>query len=113
MTVEEAQDVMVQFVREYIPKGKCPLAGNSVHVDRLFLVKYMKPFVDHLHYRIVDVSTVKELCRLGSGPHMGLLFTRVEQMGQATPVFIPSSEPLLETILAPVWGVYIFVHRKL
>ena len=41
----------------------CPLAGNTVHVDKMFLEKYMPQFMDHLHYRIVDVSTIKELCR--------------------------------------------------
>ncbi len=63
MTLEEARDKMVKFVEEYTPKGKCPLVGNSVHVDRAFLVKHMKSFVDHLHYRIIDVSSVKELCK--------------------------------------------------
>ncbi len=39
------------------------LAGNSVHVDRLFLLKHMPRLVDHLNYRIIDVSTVAELAR--------------------------------------------------
>lgn len=56
---------MVQFVQAHTPRGKCPLAGNSVHCDKVFLDKYMKRFMEHLHYRIVDVSTVKELCRYG------------------------------------------------
>lgn len=38
-------------------------AGNSVHADRRFLEKYMPQFMHHLHYRIIDVSTIKELCR--------------------------------------------------
>lgn len=38
-------------------------AGNSVHADKRFLDKYMSQFMRHLHYRIVDVSTIKELCR--------------------------------------------------
>ena len=54
---------MVSFVREYTAKGSCPLAGNTVHADKAFLVKYMPDFMEHLHYRIVDVSTIKELCR--------------------------------------------------
>lgn len=37
--------------------------GNSVHADKRFLEKYMPQFMFHLHYRIVDVSTIKELCR--------------------------------------------------
>ncbi|MBN3293785.1 ORN protein, partial [Polypterus senegalus] len=39
------------------------LAGNSVHADKKFLDKYMPQFMYHLHYRIIDVSTIKELCR--------------------------------------------------
>ena len=54
---------MLDFVKNYTSEGKCPLAGNSVHFDKVFLEKYMPKFVRHLHYRIVDVSTVKELCR--------------------------------------------------
>lgn len=40
-----------------------PPAGNSVHADKRFLEKYMPQFMYHLHYRIIDVSTIKELCR--------------------------------------------------
>ncbi len=49
------------FVRAHTPAGVCPLAGNSVGVDARFLVKYMPNLMAHLHYRVVDVSTVKEL----------------------------------------------------
>ncbi len=52
---------MLQFVKKNVPEKSCPLAGNSIHMDRIFLNKYMKKFLDHLHYRIIDVSTVKEL----------------------------------------------------
>jgi len=41
----------------------CVFVGNSVHADKKFLDKYMPQFMRHLHYRIIDVSTVKELCR--------------------------------------------------
>ena len=54
---------MLAFIRKHTVPKVCPLAGNSIHVDRVFLAKYMPQFTDHLHYRIVDVSTVKELCR--------------------------------------------------
>uniref|UniRef100_A0A8D3D2A2 Exonuclease domain-containing protein n=1 Tax=Scophthalmus maximus TaxID=52904 RepID=A0A8D3D2A2_SCOMX len=40
-----------------------PPAGNSVHADKRFLDKHMPQFMHHLHYRIIDVSTIKELCR--------------------------------------------------
>ena len=54
---------MLRFVQSHTPAGKCPLAGNSVQWDRVFLDKHMSRFTAHLHYRIVDVSTVKELCK--------------------------------------------------
>ena len=54
---------MIEFLKKHVPKGECPLAGNSVHFDRMFLCKYMPELASYLHYRIVDVSTVKELCR--------------------------------------------------
>lgn len=38
-------------------------AGNTVHADKKFLDKYMPQFMHHLHYRIIDVSTIKELCK--------------------------------------------------
>lgn len=63
ITLELAEYEFLSFVRQHTPPGQCPLAGNSVHADKRFLDKYMPQFMYHLHYRIVDVSTVKELCR--------------------------------------------------
>nr|CAD7420316.1 unnamed protein product [Timema poppensis] len=63
ISLQDAEHSLMAFIKTYIPKGKCCIAGNSVYMDRLFLQRYM-PLVDsHLHYRIVDVSTIKELCR--------------------------------------------------
>ena len=61
--MEEAEDKVVKFVKEWTPENRCPLAGNSVGQDAKFLEKYMPALLEHLHYRIVDVSTVKELSR--------------------------------------------------
>ncbi|XP_068456759.1 small fragment nuclease [Clinocottus analis] len=63
ITLEQAEYEFLSFVRQHTPPGQCPLAGNSVHADKRFLDKYMPQFMYHLHYRIVDVSTIKELCR--------------------------------------------------
>ena len=53
---------VLDFLREHIPPGECPLAGNSVHQDQVFLRKYMPELCAHLHpYRIVDVATVHEV----------------------------------------------------
>ena len=60
----DSMSLQFNFLKENnLPKGNCPLAGNSVHVDRMFLNKYMKNFLDYLHYRIIDVSTIKELSK--------------------------------------------------
>eukprot|EP01104_Vermistella_antarctica_P002122 TRINITY_DN1227_c0_g4_i1.p1 TRINITY_DN1227_c0_g4~~TRINITY_DN1227_c0_g4_i1.p1 ORF type:complete len:293 (-),score=58.75 TRINITY_DN1227_c0_g4_i1:365-1243(-) len=68
LSLEEAEKGMVAFVSKHIPAASSteiwkrpPLAGNSVHADKRFLDRYMKNFTELLHYRIVDVSTVKEL----------------------------------------------------
>ena len=61
ISLEMAETIMLEFLQKYVPAKTCPLAGNSVYVDRMFLNKYMKRFNDYLHYRIIDVSTIKEL----------------------------------------------------
>ncbi|XP_072013336.1 oligoribonuclease, mitochondrial-like isoform X2 [Amphiura filiformis] len=63
ISLQQAEYEMLSFVREHSAPGFCPLAGNTVHADKVFLEKYMPQFTKHLHYRIVDVSTIKELCR--------------------------------------------------
>ncbi|WP_291755520.1 oligoribonuclease [Cellulomonas sp. 73-92] len=64
MTLDEAQRVVVEYVRRWVPDaGKAPLAGNSVGTDKTFLDRDMPELVGHLHYRIIDVSSIKELAR--------------------------------------------------
>ncbi|XP_029375216.1 small fragment nuclease [Echeneis naucrates] len=63
ITLEQAEYEFLSFVRQHTPPGQCPLAGNSVHADKRFLDKHMPQFMYHLHYRIIDVSTIKEICR--------------------------------------------------
>ncbi|XP_030648853.1 small fragment nuclease [Chanos chanos] len=63
ITLQQAEYEFLSFIRQHTPPGHCPLAGNSVHADKKFLDKYMPQFMRHLHYRIIDVSTIKELCR--------------------------------------------------
>ncbi|TDL23047.1 ribonuclease H-like protein [Rickenella mellea] len=63
-TLSYVSQKVLEYVKERIPSPRVGvLAGNSVHVDRLFLLQQMPELVDWLHYRIVDVSSVKELCR--------------------------------------------------
>ncbi|CAL1688461.1 unnamed protein product [Lasius platythorax] len=63
ISLEDAEKMVLNFLQEYIPKGVCQLAGNSVYMDRFFLYKYMPLVNDYLHYRIIDVSTIKEIVR--------------------------------------------------
>lgn len=60
---EEAQRLTLDFIKEWAKPRSAPLAGNSVHQDRRFLARYMQEIEAYLHYRIVDVSTVKELAQ--------------------------------------------------
>ncbi|XP_046865231.1 probable oligoribonuclease isoform X1 [Drosophila willistoni] len=63
VTPEAAEDLILTYLKQNIPEKTCVLAGNSVYMDRLFLYKYMPIVNKYLHYRIVDVSTIKELAR--------------------------------------------------
>jgi oligoribonuclease len=64
VSLREAEDAVLSYLREWIPDaGKAPLAGNSVGTDRMFLDRDMPELVAHLHYRVIDVSSIKELAR--------------------------------------------------
>ncbi|MFI0260070.1 oligoribonuclease [Streptomyces sp. NPDC017056] len=63
-TLEDAQEQVLQYIKQHVPEpGRAPLCGNSVSTDRGFLLRDMPELESHLHYRIVDVSSVKELAR--------------------------------------------------
>ncbi len=57
----EAQ--LLAFIAAWVPAGKSPMCGNSIGQDRRFMVRYMPKLESFFHYRNLDVSTVKELCR--------------------------------------------------
>ena len=62
--LDEAQAMVMEYVRTWVPEPrKAPLAGNSVATDRGFLARDMAELDEHLHYRIIDVSSIKELAR--------------------------------------------------
>ncbi|XP_072932522.1 probable oligoribonuclease [Epargyreus clarus] len=63
ISVCEAEQEILNFVRAHVPEKRCPLGGNSVYMDRLFLREYMPTLDEYLHYRIIDVSTIKELAK--------------------------------------------------
>ncbi|XP_033750849.1 oligoribonuclease, mitochondrial-like [Pecten maximus] len=63
ISLASAEQQMLGFIQQHTLPKMAILSGNSVHADKVFLDKFMPEFMAHLHYRIVDVSTVKELCR--------------------------------------------------
>ncbi len=64
VTIAQAEQLVLEYVREHVPDARtAPLAGNSIATDRGFLSRDMPELDAHLHYRMVDVSSIKELCR--------------------------------------------------
>lgn len=63
VSAEAAEKATLEFLEQYVPAGKSPMCGNSVHQDRRFMVLYMPSLERFFHYRNLDVSTVKELAR--------------------------------------------------
>lgn len=62
--VATAESMVLDYVRTHIPQAKtAPLAGNSIATDRGFIARDMPKLDDYLHYRMIDVSSIKELCR--------------------------------------------------
>ena len=64
-TVDEAQaqQAVIDWLKQYVPAGKSPMCGNSICQDRRFLANYMPQLESFFHYRNLDVSTLKELAR--------------------------------------------------
>ncbi|MDT0276453.1 oligoribonuclease [Blastococcus goldschmidtiae] len=64
LTVAEAEQQILAYVKRWVPERRtAPLCGNSIGTDRGFLARDMPELDDHLHYRMIDVSSVKELAR--------------------------------------------------
>ena len=64
MDIAEAEKQILDYVKTFAPDPKtAPLAGNSIGTDRMFLNRYMPSLDSHLHYRNIDVSSIKELTR--------------------------------------------------
>jgi oligoribonuclease len=64
LSVEEAEQAVLEYIKRFVPEARtAPLAGNTIGTDRMFLNRYMPELDSHLHYRNIDVSSVKELSR--------------------------------------------------
>ncbi len=62
-SMRDAERATVEFLSQWVPKGKSPMCGNSIGQDRRFLARYMPQLEEFFHYRSIDVSTIKELTR--------------------------------------------------
>lgn len=63
ISVSDAEQQTLEFLREYTEKGSSPMCGNSICQDRRFMANYMQELEDYFHYRNLDVSSVKELAK--------------------------------------------------
>lgn len=63
VSVEEAEAKLLQVLTQHVGYQRGVLAGNSIYMDRLFLRRYMPTFASYLHYRQIDVSSIKILCQ--------------------------------------------------
>ena len=81
LTEAEAEQRLIEFLKPIVAAGVAPLCGNTVHQDRRFMARYMPAFDAYLHYRIIDVSTLK-----ARGPRGRL---RVHRGTQALPAHVP------------------------
>jgi oligoribonuclease len=112
VTLDEAEKAVLAYVREHVAEPrKAPLCGNSVSTDRGFLARDMPALEQHLHYRIVDVSSIKELSRrwyprayfnspVKNGNHRALADIResiAELRYYREAVFVPQPGPDTET----------------
>jgi oligoribonuclease len=115
VTMADAQSLVMEYVRAWVPEpNKAPLAGNSVSTDRGFLARDMPELDSYLHYRIIDVSSVKELARrwyprayfaapAKAGGHRALADIResiVELRYYREAVFVPQPGPDSDTARA-------------
>lgn len=63
VTESDAEVQLTEFLKQYVPSGKSPMCGNSICQDRRFMARTMPKLEEFFHYRNLDVSTLKELCR--------------------------------------------------
>ena len=112
LTMSEAESRVLDYVRRFVPEPrKAPLAGNTIGTDRAFLARDMPTFEGHVHYRSVDVSSIKELVRrwyprvyyqspAKTGNHRALADVResIEELRYyREAVFVPAPGPDSET----------------
>ena len=86
----KAEELMLDFIKLYVPQPQAsPLAGNTIYMDRMFLKKYFPRVDSYLNYRLIDVSSVKEICRrwnkdvYNSAPQKSLKHRALEDVNES------------------------------
>ncbi|WP_220659507.1 MULTISPECIES: oligoribonuclease [Actinomycetes] len=116
VTVREAEEAVLAYLREHVEAGTTPLAGNSIATDRRFIAQEMPELDGFLHYRMVDVSSIKELCRRWypriyfGQPDKGLAHRALADIRESirelkyyrSTAFVPAPGPSTEEITAKV-----------
>lgn len=106
LSLEEAEASILAYIKDRVPEaGKAPLGGNSVGTDRTFLERYMPTVVEHLHYRIIDVSSIKELAKrwyprayfaapekTGNHRALGDIYDSIDELRYYRAVLMPEGE---------------------
>lgn len=106
LAMEEAEAQVLAYVKRFVPEGrKAPLGGNSVGVDRTFLSRDMPALVDHLHYRVIDVSSIKELAKrwyprayfaapekTGNHTALGDIYDSIDELRYYRSILMPAGE---------------------
>ncbi|OZD12733.1 MULTISPECIES: oligoribonuclease [Nocardiaceae] len=120
VTLEEAQQQVLAYIREHVPvAGTVPLAGNSIATDRGFISRDMVELDTYLHYRMIDVSSIKELSRRWypriyfGQPQKGLAHRALADIKESIKelkyyrrtVFVPEPGPSTSEIAAVVEGL--------
>lgn len=115
VTLGQAEKLVLDYIKSYVPEARsAPLCGNSIATDRGFLARDMPALDDHLHYRMVDVSSLKELAKrwypriYQSQPEKGLAHRALADIYESVheldyyrrTLFVPPPGPDLETAQA-------------
>ena len=111
LTLAEAGRQTLEFIKVHVPeKATVPLCGNSIGTDRRFLAALLPDIENWLHYRSVDVSTVKELCRrwypnvVAKAPEKGTTHRALEDIRESlaelayyrSSIFVPGHSPEIQ-----------------
>jgi oligoribonuclease len=103
----EAENQILDYIKQFVPNAKeAPLAGNTIGTDRMFLNKYMPALDQHLHYRNIDVSSIKELSRRWY-PRVYFQLPKKEGGHRALADILESIQELRyyrETVMVPIPG---------